>query len=262
MTSWYYVLGRERIGPVEKGEIEKLYRFGPLKEDSHIWRKGFSGWEKLNKVEDFSFLFDVQELPPEPDLPEPPGRPEEKILNPWDNLDTDEKIIHIKIGYDRGGEDAEYGPYSINQLKRAYEEKRINDKSYVFIPGIKNWVLLGDAPIFSQLSSDPAKITEQDRRKSVRKPATVNVIFHNNQKVFDGLCRDISVGGMQVLVSNFSARIGESVTLNVHPDNSEYSFTAKGKIVRLLDGGQGFSLRFFDLEREAKESLLSYIDQN
>ena len=121
---------------------------------------------------------------------------------------------------------------------------------------------MGDSPIFSQLASGPAKITEQDRRKSVRKPITVNVIFHNNQKVFDGICRDISIGGMQVLVSNFSARIGDSVTLNVHPDNSEYSFAAKGKIVRLLDGGQGFSLRFSVLEQEAKKSLLSYIEQN
>ena len=262
MTSWYYVLGQERIGPVEREEIEKLYRFGSLKEDSHVWRKGFAGWEKLGQVEDFSSLFDAPELPPEPNLPEPPKAPQEKREMVWDNLDPDAKVIHIKIGYDRGMEEVEYGPYSLNQIKRAYGEKRINDKSYIFISGMKNWVLLGDSPIFSQLSSGRANITEQDRRKSVRKPVTVNVIFHNNEKIFDGICRDISIGGMQVLVGNFSACIGDSVTLNVHPDNSNHSFATQGKIVRLLDGGQGFSLRFFDLEPDAKKSLLSYIDQN
>ena len=262
MTSWYYVLGRERIGPVDKEEIEKLYQFGPLNENSHVWRKGFSSWEKLGKIEDFSFLFEAQELPPEPDLPEPPKGADERREDPWNNLDPNEKIVHIKIGYDRGGEEVEYGPYSVNQLKRAYQEKRINDKSYVFIAGMKNWILLGDSPIFSQLGSGSANITETDRRNSVRKPVTVNVLFHDNEKIFDGICRDISIGGMQVLVSNFSASIGDSVTLNVHPDNSVHSFATKGKIVRLLDGGQGFSLRFFDLDQNAKKSLLSYIDQN
>ena len=263
MSGWYYVLGRERMGPVEKQEIEKLYRFGPLNDESHVWKKGFAGWEKLNKVDDFSSLFAVNELPPEPDLPEPPGEgPVLKEVSPWDGLDPEEKMVHIKIGYDRGGQEVEYGPYSINQLKRAYREQRINDKSYVFVPGMKNWILLGDAPIFTHLSSGPARITEQDRRKSVRKPVTANIIFHDNRTAFDGICRDISIGGMQVLVGNFSARIGDVVTLNVHPDNSGYSFTAKGKIVRLLDGGQGFSLRFSELDGEAKKSLLSYIDQN
>ena len=126
MTSWYYVLGRERIGPVDKGEIEKLYRFGPLKEDSHVWRKGFSGWEKLGSVEDFSSLFDIQELPPEPELPEPPKAPESaggELRGRWENLDPNEKTIHVKIGYDRDGEEVEYGPYSLVQLKRAYGGK-------------------------------------------------------------------------------------------------------------------------------------------
>ena len=262
MASWYYVIGRERNGPVAKQEIEKLYRFGTLNEDSHVWREGFSNWEKLNKTEDFAPLFAAHGLPPELDIPELPGMGEPAPKEPWDNLDPDEKTIHIKVGYDRGGEEVEYGPYSINQLKRAYKERRINDKSYIFIPGMQNWVLLGDSPLFSQLSSAPVTLTEQDRRKSVRRPVTANIIFHNNQKVFDGICRDISIGGMQVLVGNFSARIGEGVTLNVHPDNSSHSFTAKGKIVRLLDGGQGFSLRFSELDQQAKESLLSYIDQS
>ena len=262
MSGWYYVIGRERNGPVAKQEIEKLYQFGELNDESHVWREGFSNWEKLKETVDFSSLF-ASQGPPELDIPELPGLGEKQSAKgPWEGLSPDEKMIHIKVGYDRGGEEVEYGPYSINQLKRAYKERRINDKSYIFIPGIKNWVLLGDSPLFSQLSSGPAALTEQDRRKSVRQPVTANIIFHNNEKVYDGICRDISIGGMQVLVGDFSAQIGEWVTLNVHPDNAGHSFTAKGKIVRLLDGGQGFSLRFTELDPPARESLLSYLDQS
>ena len=262
MSSWYYVVGRERNGPVAKQEIEKLYRFGTLNKESHVWREGFSNWEKLKKTEDFSSLFVSQGLPPELNIPDLPSLEQEAPREPLDDLEPDEKGIHVKVGYDRGGEEVEYGPYSINQLKRAYKEKRINDKSYIFVTGMQNWVLLGDSPLFSQLSTDSVNLTEQDRRKSVRRPVTANIIFHNNQKVYDGICRDISIGGMQVLVGDFPACVGEAVTLNVHPDNSGHSFTAKGKIVRLLDGGQGFSLRFSQLDQQAKESLLSYIEQS
>ena len=74
------------------------------------------------------------------------------------------------------------------------------------------------------------------------------------------LCRDISVGGLQVLVSSFPGNIGDDVTMNVHPDNSDYNFVASGKIVRLLEGGQGFSLRFLDLSPEAEQSIRTYIN--
>lgn len=47
--------------------------------------------------------------------------------------------------------------------------------------------------------------------------------------------------------------------MNVHPDNSDYHFVARGKVVRILDGDQGFSLRFSGLNDEAKNAINDYI---
>ena len=260
-ANWYYAQGKERVGPVEERDISTLYGTGQLNEDSYVWRKGFKGWEKLREVTEFSYLFTSS------------GTQEHKVPSgldsaeeiDWEGMDKNNPVIFIKIGRDRGqgGNETEYGPYSINQLKRAYNEKRINDRSYAFTTGMANWVLLGDSPLFALISSDQAvNITDQDRRQSVRRPVTSKIIFHDNRKVFDGICRDISVGGMQILVNNFSGQRGESVTLNVHPDNSEYCFTAKGTVVRVLENKQGFSLRFSDLSQEAHRAITSYLNKD
>jgi len=67
---------------------------------------------------------------------------------------------------------------------------------------------------------------------------------------------------MQVLVSNFPGRVGEEISLNVHPDNSDYNFVASGKIVRRLDGDQGFSFRFTGLSEDAKNTIENYVGQS
>ena len=84
--------------------------------------------------------------------------------------------------------------------------------------------------------------------------------IENKKEVFVGICRDISVGGMQVLVDHFPGRVGEKIAINVHPENTEYNFVADGKIVRSLDGGQGFSFRFMNLSSESQNAIQRYLD--
>lgn len=67
---------------------------------------------------------------------------------------------------------------------------------------------------------------------------------------------------MQVLVSDFIAKAHDVISLNVHPENSEYGFVASGEIVRMLEGGQGFSIRFRDLTLDARESIEKYIQNS
>ena len=181
----------------------------------------------------------------------------------FSSIDQDEKRITIKIGLDRGGNEAEYGPFSLNQLKQAFEEKRINAKTLVFTSGMKDWRFLAEIPIYQELFNEsPPIIEETEKRASTRKPFVARMFFHDQNDVFEGVCRDISVGGLQILVSGFPGNVGDFVNLNVHPDNSDYCFVASGKIVRLLDGGQGFSLRFTDISDEARKSISEYIEYN
>ena len=66
---------------------------------------------------------------------------------------------------------------------------------------------------------------------------------------------------MQVLVDQIPAEKGERISINVHPENTEHHFVAGGEVVRLLDGGQGFSFRFTELNEDAKEAIQKYLDE-
>lgn len=272
--SWYYVENNERVGPISEETLEELVRNGNLGEDSFVWKKGFDDWKKIKDVSELTYCFHLgspteseeDETPSMPEIvPEEASTesPEEEKID-WDSIPSDQNIFSIKVGLDRnGGEEAEYGPFSLDVLKKLYEEHRINEKTLIFMPGMINWTFLADLPIYRRLTSNlPPVIDEKDRRVSIRKPFVAKMIFHDNSKVYEGVCRDISVGGLQILVSDFPGRAGDEITINVHPDNSEYSFVATGKIVRTLGGNKGFSVRFLQLSEEAQSAINSYLDQS
>ena len=256
MMDWYYVQGNERVGPISEEEISKMVNSKLLGAESFVWKKGLDNWMRLKATDLKKYLDDsATDLPPS--IP-----PIERVEIDWKNIKEDDRIFSIKVGLDRGGDEAEYGPYSIADLKSAYNENRINAKTFIFAPGMDNWQFLGDLPLYRMhFSSQIPEIDDSERRQSIRKPFVARMLFHDAEKIYEGICRDISVGGLQVLVAKYPGAIGDTVTLNVHPQNNDHSFVAKGKIVRKLDGDQGFSLRFEGLSFEAQKSISTYIKE-
>jgi uncharacterized RDD family membrane protein YckC len=43
---WYYVLGKERIGPVEEEEFRSLVSDGTIRPETLVWRKGMTQWQR------------------------------------------------------------------------------------------------------------------------------------------------------------------------------------------------------------------------
>merc|ERR1712224_501207 len=72
----------------------------------------------------------------------------------WDTIKENEKVFLIKIGIDRGGQDVEYGPYSLNILKKAASEGRINGKTLLFVSGMNSWEFISDLPIYDDIFDD------------------------------------------------------------------------------------------------------------
>lgn len=178
----------------------------------------------------------------------------------WSNVDKDEKLFYLLIGSDRGQRDTQYGPYELNLIEKLFLENRINAKTLIWCKGMENWLMFGDIPIFSEMFQGANNnISDEDRRQNFRKPFVARMFFHNQSKLYEGLCRDISIGGMQVMVPGFPCQVGETISINVHPENSDYHFVAKGSIVRVLDGQMGFSFRFLNLTEDAKSAIASYI---
>jgi hypothetical protein len=58
---YHYEKNGNRIGPVEKEEIQKLIDNNILDRDSKIWCKEFADWMSINETD-----FDISQLPPPP----------------------------------------------------------------------------------------------------------------------------------------------------------------------------------------------------
>lgn len=270
MDNWYYVFEGERKGPVETSQIQELYSAGRLKDNDYVWKKGYDNWMKVVDTGEF-----VKQARPKPQLqsiPTPVPEPEPieqaaeipspiSYANPsFEGVDLNNKIYFIKTGADRGGKGAEYGPFSLAILKKLFSENRVNGKTFCFTKGIETWTPLasfsGFQAVFNQA---PVQIEDKDKRAFKRKPLIARMFIENNNHLFEGICRDVSIGGMQVLVDRFPGKAGERISINVHPENTDHHFTASGEIVRLLDGGLGFSFRFINLSEDAIRAINSYI---
>ena len=61
MNIWYYTKDRQRFGPCDRGEIEKLYLSGSLGPKDLVWEQGTPDW-----VEAAAVFAPVPPLPPPP----------------------------------------------------------------------------------------------------------------------------------------------------------------------------------------------------
>lgn len=257
--NWYYVQKGNRQGPVGVEVISSLISKQELKSEDFVWKKGFENWKKIKDVSEFDKPAPLAAaFPPAPEV-----HMEEKEFSFTSIQDHDDRLIFIRIGNDRGVAASDYGPYSLNQIKKLFKENRINGKTFVFTTGMKEWKVMGDTPDYQNVFEElPPVLKDSDRRTTARKPFIARLFVQNNKKLYEGLCRDISVGGMQVLIDQFLGKAGDKISINVHPENSDYHFTASGVVVRVLEGNAGFSFRYDGLSHEAKSSIEKYLSEN
>ncbi len=258
MDQWYYVINNQRLGPASKEDLVSFIRENKLGVNSFVWKKGFKDWMKVSDVEELQ-ASDEDEIPALLDFD-------------WSDVNKDEKNLYILIGRDRGlPEDTQYGPYNFETVLKLFDDKRITVKTYIWTKGLANWVLIGDVPLFDKAAKKakslglelPPTLESKENRQNPRKPFVARILFRNNKTILEGVCRDISVGGMQVLVDSTPIKVADVIDINVHPENSEYHFVAKGEVARLLPGSQGFSFRFKELSVEALTAIKSYLkDKN
>lgn len=258
--NWYYVQKGNRQGPVDVAVISSMISKQDLKSEDFVWKKGFDNWKKIKDVPELQFGAPVthQEFPAAPEMPVM-----EKEFSFAELQNPDERSLFIRTGNDRGSVSSEYGPFSLKQIKQLFKENRINGKTFIFHVSMNEWKILADVPDYQHVFGElPPQIKEADRRTSSRKPFVARLFVQNNKKLFEGLCRDVSIGGMQVLVNEFKGQVGDKISINVHPENSDYHFAAAGVVVRVLEGHSGFSFRFNGLNDEARRAIEKYIQDN
>ena len=282
--NWYYVQKGNRQGPVTIEALAEMVTKQELKADDFVWKKGFDNWKKIKDVSELEAASkpepEIRIAPVAPPAPVASAAPvkaapandfpaapimhmEDKEFSFTQIKNHEDRVIFLRIGNDRGGAATDYGPFSLVQVKKLFKENRINGKTFLFTSGMKEWKILGDIADYEMVFEElPPVLKDTDRRTSTRKPFIARLFVQNNKKLFEGLCRDISIGGMQVLVNDFKGLAGDKISINVHPDNTDYHFTASGVVVRILEGNCGFSFRFQSLSDEAKSAIEKYVQEN
>lgn len=164
--------------------------------------------------------------------------------------------------------DAQTGPYSTSDVARLMSTHQVSNQAFVWQETYTEWKPIhqvddfktGQPPSAPQAAKQ-ATIEASDKRIAPRKPLVAQVHLTNLKDIMTGICRDISVGGMQVLCEQVPGHVGETIRLNVLPPDTSglKPFVAEGVIVRVLEDKKGFSFRFSKLDAEAKSSIEKYI---
>lgn len=252
---FYIIINRKVTGPLNASEIQKRIQLGSASLLDYFWSEGWTDWKRIADHDHFLGL--VPRKPPSSFI-----RQLQKKIAP--------KSKKYYLYYKR----SQHGPYSKNELVKIIESKKLNSKSYVWIAGWPSWrritevtelapYVLNAPPTSSIRMKTGIGVDTSEKRLVPRRPLVARIFLHNQRDVIIAVCRDISLGGMQVLTDKVPGSVGSTIKLNVSPADVKQvkSFVAEGEIIRLLEDGRGFSLKFIKISDEAKLAIQSYIGE-
>jgi hypothetical protein len=268
---WFYAVGDSHRGPFKGEEIYQMLQAKELSWIDYLYREQEGQWMR---VCDHPVFKSLQPAPPKPKPvmapPPPPNRQPEVRWFLFQN-------------------DTQTGPYQTTELIRLKAAGQIQTSAYVWQDQYTEWKPFGEVTELKTPAGMPAAPTPAargpsapapaaqaapatqvapaaaakpaDKRAAPRRPLVAQIYLTNQSDLVTGVCRDISVGGMQVLTDRIPGTVGTSIQLNVAPpsDSGLKPFVAEGVIVRILEDQRGFSFRFTQISNDAKKSIESYI---
>lgn len=288
---WFSIIGEKSFGPFSEEELISRFQSGELSPAHYVWKDGLNDWVRLVDIQGFQSYF-----PPKPDknlieaLRAPAAPPEVPAPRDW-------------YLYLNGSQE---GPYHQGEVVSFYQTGKVDSQTFVWKVGMDNWQALAQtpelasslpsqkpavppppagmaqgsqsaapAPAQSSSQSTPAAATSAENSRSApRIPITARVLFHDNQLVGEGLCRDLSIGGAQILLDARAnpniqvVPVGSVIKMNLHSeeavsDGKKVVFTTEAVVVRHLSSGErGFAVRFLNIEDEFINLIQNYVGKD
>lgn len=269
---WYVAVGERWVGPLSSSEVYEQIVAQKITWAHYVWKKGQPDWKRLCDVKSFQSVVphqpaksvqkEIKETA-KPVVKQSAGRRETARAELPEMMEGRVWYLHYN--------DAQFGPYSQEEISRYLQVGKIHSRIHAWREGMANWQRLEQISVFSQsISKSPPKSAPQavEQRSDPRRPLVAKILLSNDQSVIVGVCRDISIGGMQVLTERLPGKAGSRLKMNISPSSpvSQASshqieaFVAEGVIVRILEDGRGFSFRFQNLNEKSKQAIEAYID--
>ena len=301
-SQWYVAVGQKWIGPMSASDIYEKVASHELTLAHFAWKKGQTDWKRICDIKTFQSLGPHEpqkaaqkqfqsEVSAQTVASRSEGMASGKSAGP--------SVRPAAAGRRPAGpaaflsscetrtwylnqNQAQLGPFSTEEITRFLKTGKINGRVHAWRDGMKNWDRLEQVPEFRALAASallarPAaaqgskighggdKIQENEQRYHPRRPLVAKILMSDQETVIVGVCRDISIGGLQVLTETVPGAIGTKIKMNISPSSNEAgepieSFVAEGVIVRILEDGRGFSFRFNRLADRARQAIESYIE--
>ncbi|HAR42361.1 MAG TPA: hypothetical protein DCS07_06975 [Bdellovibrionales bacterium] len=266
---WFVALGEHWLGPLSASSIYRKIQAQEISWAHFVWKQGQTDWKRICDVKSFqavvpntptkSVSVQVKEAA-KPEIRQAPRRSASPPPVP-SAIKPEERSWFL---YYNG---SQFGPFSKSEVEAAIRGGKINGKVFVWKDGMQTWQKLEEVDEFRSSSVRPpappkgvsgAK-TKKEARSAPRRPLVAKIVMAQESSVSVGVCRDISIGGMQVLTDRGPSTVGKKIKLNVSAPGQIEPFVAEGVVVRILEDGRGFSFRFEKLSTQARDAVESYL---
>jgi hypothetical protein len=294
---WYIALGDRWIGPLSASDVYERVLSQKITWAYFVWKEGQKEWMRLCDVRTFAGA--VPQQPSKRiqqeviEKSKETVQPAVKQAKPAAARKTEaasaskasakaaaqsSSAVGSSGSADEKGwflyyNETQFGPFSKEEVARFLDVGKINPRVHAWRTGLATWTRIETIESFKSIVKNLKPVPEKskavtqaeaekqkiEQRKTPRRPMIAKILLANQNDVSEAVCRDISVGGMQVLTDRVPGEVGQKVRLNVSSSAID-PFVAEGVIVRLLEDRKGFSFRFDRLTDQAKRSIERYID--
>ena len=264
---WYIAMDNKNwIGPLDPADVVAKIESQEITWAHFAWKAGQPQWKRLCDIEDFQSV-----LPAQPNKIVQVEVKQKATVKPAARQATGTTRKSPPPAPDEEGRwflhfnDAQSGPYSTVEVQRFIEIGKIHGQVYAWCDGMPNWERIKSIDAFEGSVAPSKKEARADKRAAPRFPLVARILLSSGEDVTVAMCRDISVGGMQVLTDHIPGHAGSKIKMNVSPSGAGKPvgmiepFVAEGVIVRLLEDGRGFSFRFERLTDGARKTIENYI---
>ncbi len=249
-SEWFLALGKKSLGPFSASELYEMIQKQEVTMAHFACKKGMKDWKRICEMRPFSEL-----SPQAPETEVPPAKQSPEIRKAAvKKVQRDNWYLYV--------DQVQKGPFSTEEVQRLVDLERVVGDAQIWQDGMKGWAAISEIePFKKSVKKAPAQEKNKNQRTASRRPLVARIFVSNEETMVIGICRDISVGGMQVLTDRIPGNVGARIRLNVSPsDAKELSpFVAEGEIVRVLEDGLGFSFRFDELDSNARKSIQAFI---
>ena len=254
-TLWYIRKGQDLSGPFTTKGLRQEIESRKFVATDRVWMPGSEiEWQELRTIEEFLDLFKVANA--ETVLLEV-DEDEATVIDQSRPKPQNQVVWYLQF------KDGRTGPFTVSELSTVLQFKDLTPPVYCWRTGWKDWKPVGEVEELSQSRSSPnpkvkkAVDAVDEKRGNKRSPLMATVSLVGEKARVIGICRNISLTGMQVLGSLIPGGVGTNHSFEVFPSLKSHvrSFRVSGTIVRILKDRPGFAMKFSPLSREVQEAL-------